>query len=38
MAHHMVRVIRDLGAMVGLTFEEGPVTAIAEQGVLFETE
>jgi Beta protein len=38
MAHHMVRVVRDLGAMVGITFADGPVTTISEQGVLFEVK
>lgn len=36
MAHHMTRVVRDLGAMVGLTFQDGPTTTIPEQPSLFE--
>jgi hypothetical protein len=36
MAHHMVRVVRDLGAMVGITFAEGPVETVPEQASLFE--
>jgi len=35
MAHHMVRVVRDLGAMAGITFAEGPVTTVPEQASLF---
>lgn len=36
MAHHMTRVLRDLGAMAGVEFENGPMTTIAEQASLFE--
>jgi hypothetical protein len=35
MEHHFVRVIRDLGAMAGITFEDEPIEEYAEQGSLF---
>lgn len=35
MAHHMVRVVRDLGAMAGVSFEDGPVSTVPEQASLF---
>jgi hypothetical protein len=35
MAHHMVRVVRDLGAMAGIFFADGPVSAVAVQPTLF---
>lgn len=35
MEHHFVRVIRDLGAMAGVTFEDESVDEYAEQGSLF---
>lgn len=35
MAHHMTRVLRDLGDIAGLKFAEGPVTEIIEQPELF---
>jgi Beta protein len=35
MAHHMTRVVRDLGSMAGITFPDGPVSALVEQGSLF---
>lgn len=36
MAHHMTRVVRDLGAIVGLSFTDGPETAEAFQASLFD--
>jgi Beta protein len=35
MAHHMTRVVRDLGAMAGVTFADGPASKIIEQSNLF---
>jgi hypothetical protein len=35
MAHHMTRVVRDLGAMVGTKFADGRVSMLSEQGLLF---
>jgi hypothetical protein len=35
MAHHMTRVVRDLGAMVGITFADGPASPLVEQASLF---
>ncbi|MBP2236343.1 hypothetical protein J2Z31_002857 [Sinorhizobium kostiense] len=35
MAHHMTRVVRDLGSMAGVTFADGPVSHVAEQHSLF---
>lgn len=34
-AHHLVRVVQDLGFMSGVTFENDAVSEFAEQGVLF---
>jgi len=34
-AHHLVRVVRDLGAMSGVTFKEDEAREFAEQNVLF---
>ena len=36
MAHHMTRVLRDLGAYSGVSFADGPITEIVEQTYLFE--
>lgn len=38
MAHHMTRVVRDLGAMAGTTFEDGRVSQFVEQFSLFDVE
>jgi hypothetical protein len=39
LAHHMVRVLRDLGALAGVTFADGPVSTVPEQAPPFaETE
>jgi hypothetical protein len=35
MAHHMTRVVRDFGAMVGITFADGPASPLVEQASLF---
>lgn len=35
MAHHMVRVVRDLGVMAGITFADGPISTVPEQASLF---
>lgn len=35
MAHHMTRVVRDLGSLAGITFSDGPVSQAAEQVPLF---
>ncbi len=35
MAHHMVRVVRDLGALAGVTFADGPVSKVPAQASLF---
>ena len=34
-AHHLVQVVRDLGAISGIVFDEDPVSEFAEQGSLF---
>lgn len=34
-AHHLVRIVRDLGAMSGIEFENDAVTEYSEQGALF---
>lgn len=36
MAHHMVHVIRDLGAMSGLSFDDDVLGEFSEQGTLFQ--
>ena len=34
-AHHLVGIVRDLGAMSGIEFEEDAVAEYSEQGALF---
>lgn len=38
MAHHMTRVIRDLGALAGVEFEIGADTTVSKQAPLFERD
>lgn len=35
MAHHLAQVVRDLGAMSGIKFANGPISVVVEQQSLF---